>query len=160
MFMEASVTLASDGAKQQGAGCPTASCGEGVGRTAGDAENTAANLRRQVDANRQVKSELLRAKLRGQVSQSDYSEANAQFDAVIRALEEQTHANLSAKMSLDGFVRFAKLAQCNTAATAATWELAPAEQRLVFKIFFLKTVCATFRNRKSLNTLSLAYSGC
>ena len=59
-----------------------------------------------LDEQKRLKSELWKAKLRGEVSQLDYASANAEFDAEIKSLQEQIDGSRSSGPSLDGFMRF------------------------------------------------------
>src|SRR5262249_39177356 len=55
----------------------------------GDSEAYTKKLTARLDEQKRLKSELLKAKLRGEVSQSDYAEANLEFETEIRSLQRQ-----------------------------------------------------------------------
>jgi len=93
----------------------------------GDSEAYTKKVTARLDEKKRLKSELLKAKLRGEVSQSDYADANAEFDAEIKSLQQQINGSHSNGLSLDGFMRFVKVMQVNI---AEFWELSPAEQRV------------------------------
>jgi hypothetical protein len=54
----------------------------------GDAEKAKRGLAAKLDEQKKLKSELLRAKLRGEVSQTDYEQANAEFSREIADIEK------------------------------------------------------------------------
>jgi hypothetical protein len=74
-----------------------------------------------------MKSELLRAKLRGEVCQADYAQANAEFDTEMAALDEQLQSARSNRLSLDAFLRFAQVMLIDV---AGAWQRAGAEQKV------------------------------
>ena len=59
---------------------------------------------------KRLKSELLRAKLRGEVCQSDYEQANAEFSHEIAESEKELRNITAATANRDAFVRFCELA--------------------------------------------------
>jgi site-specific DNA recombinase len=93
----------------------------------GDAEASARKLRARLDEQKRLKSELLRAKLRGEVAQADYAAANAEFDAEIAMLNEQFRATQLDRASFEEFLRFANAALVDI---ASAWECAESEERL------------------------------
>ena len=109
----------------------------------GDAEATAKKLRARLDEQKRMKSELLRAKLRGEVTQADYAQANAEFDNEIAALDEQLQSARSNRLSLDAF------RDSRRSCSSMLQELGSEQvlsRRCVFKIFCSKAVCATRKN--------------
>jgi len=72
-------------------------------------------------------AELLRAKLRGEVSQADYAPANFDFDNDIDAISQQLNASRSQHGTLDAFLRFSKLMLVDI---ASAWQRAEVEQRV------------------------------
>src|SRR5258708_21295272 len=84
-------------------------------------------FRSLLDEQKMLKAELLRAKLRGEVSQLDYVQANADFDDEIEGIAQQIHALRSQRGTLDAFIRFSKLMLVDV---SAAWQRADAEQRL------------------------------
>lgn len=58
----------------------------------GNAKETARRISTHLEDRKRLKSELLHAKLRGEVSQADYVQASAEFDSEIVALEESLKA--------------------------------------------------------------------
>jgi site-specific DNA recombinase len=95
-------------------------------RRHGDAEANAVKLKYQLEEQKRMKSELLRAKLRGEVSQADYAQANAEFDAEASLLTEKMALLSTDQMSLDGFVRFGKAALADF---AGAWGRANGDQK-------------------------------
>ena len=93
----------------------------------GDAEAKAKKLHARLEEQRQMKAELLWAKLRGEVNQADYIQANAEFDKEIAALLEQAELTRTSRISLDAFMRLAK---CCLVDLASAWQLANSEQKL------------------------------
>ena len=73
-------------------------------------EKSAAKVTARLEESKRLKSELLRAKLRGEVSQSDYEQANGDFSREILGLEKELRAIGAAKASRDAFVHFCELA--------------------------------------------------
>ena len=117
----------------------------------GDAEEITKTQSARLAELRVLKSELLRAKLRGEVPQSDYSQMNAEFDLKAVSLEEQIHSAESNRVAPEAFVRFAKAMLLDV---GEAWRRAGPEQNSVFKIFFSKVDCVTRKNQESLNTLN------
>jgi len=74
-----------------------------------------------------MKSELLRSKLRDEVSQADYAQMNAELDAEISLLTEKSALTNTDRMSFDGFVRFGKAALADL---VGAWQRANGDQRL------------------------------
>jgi hypothetical protein len=74
-----------------------------------------------------MKSELLRSKLRGEVGQADYAQANAEFDTEISLLTEKIALTNTDRMSFDGFLRFGKAALADL---VGAWQRAGGDQRL------------------------------
>jgi len=59
-----------------------------VGRATGQLRRAGEKLTARLDEQKRLKS-LLKAKLRGEVSQSYYADGNAEFDTAVRSLQEQ-----------------------------------------------------------------------
>jgi hypothetical protein len=76
---------------------------------------------------RRLKSELLLAKLRQEISQADYVTANARFDTEITALEQRLHALHTDDIEFDAFLRFG---QAMLLDMAKAWQLAEPEQKI------------------------------
>src|SRR6185312_4071175 len=93
----------------------------------GDSAATAKKLTKRLEEQKRMKSELLKSKLRGEVTQADYAAANAEFTAEIASIEEQMQASQSNSVSADGFVTFGKLVSADI---ASVWERADAEDRV------------------------------
>ena len=93
----------------------------------GDVETTTQKINSRLDHQKQLKSELLRAKLRGEVNQADYAQANAEFDTEIAALHEQLEITRSSRLNLEAFLRFTKVALLDV---AGAWQWADAEQKV------------------------------
>lgn len=63
------------------------------------------------------------SKLRGEIDQSDYQQANTEFDTEISAIEEQLRSTPADRVSPDALVRFAKAALLDV---TGAWQLADA----------------------------------
>jgi site-specific DNA recombinase len=96
-------------------------------RRQGDAEASVKRLRARLEDAKKLKTELLKAKLRGEVPQPDYEQANAEYGDQIAALEGQLQLIQSSKETLERFVRFAELMLVDI---AGAWREAGAEQRV------------------------------
>ena len=92
----------------------------------GNAEVEGKRLMSKREDIRQLKSALLKAKLRGEVSNADYQQANAEFVDEIGELEQQLEVIASSQATLESFVRFAELMLADI---AAAWQRANPEQR-------------------------------
>jgi hypothetical protein len=68
----------------------------------------------------------LRAKLRGEVCQSDYEDGNAEFSREIRETEKELHALDSANANRDAFLHFCELALVDI---PQVWRTANEDQR-------------------------------
>jgi hypothetical protein len=103
-----------------------------------------------------MKSELLRAKLRGEVSQADYQQANLEFNSEIAVLEEQLQVAQVSRLELDAFLRFANVMLVGV---ASAWQRADADQRgRVQNLLFQKRFEVLRRTWEILSTLTLACS--
>jgi len=92
--------------------------------------NAAANserLRARLEEQRAMKSSLLRAMLRGDVSQADYAQANAEFDREIGILTECLEASRTKPVTLEAFLRFARAMVMDI---AGAWQRAGTEQKI------------------------------
>jgi site-specific DNA recombinase len=100
----------------------------------GDAKTTAKAVSARLEEQKRLKSELLLAKLRHEINQSDYVGANALFDREIAALEEKLAATTTDHIEFDAFVRFG---QAMLLDIAQAWQLARPEQKIgVQKLLF------------------------
>jgi hypothetical protein len=78
-------------------------------RRHGDSSMTAKELNARLVEQKKRKAELLRARLRCEVSQLDNAQANADFDNDIESIAKQIHASRAQRGTLDAFIRFSKL---------------------------------------------------
>jgi hypothetical protein len=92
----------------------------------GDSEKNARKTTLRLEEQKRLKSELLRAKLRGEVSQPDYKQANVEFSRELVSLERQLREIGAANTSTDAFMRFVELALADI---PAMWERANDDQR-------------------------------
>lgn len=98
---------------------------------------------------KKLKAELLRAKLRGEVSQADYVQANADFDDEIEGITQQIEAVRPQHRTLDSFLSFSKLMLVDV---ASAWQRADAEQKLRVQTFLFREGVAYHQEQKFLNT--------
>ena len=96
-----------------------------------------------------LKTELLRAKLRGEVSQVDYALGNSEFDEEIANIKQQLETVRSRHRTLDAFLRFSKLMLVDI---ASAWRRAPIEQRVSVQNFLFHDGIAYTEETKFLNT--------
>jgi hypothetical protein len=96
-------------------------------RRQGDAAATARTLGARLAEQKRLKSELLRAKLRGEVSQYDYAQANSEFDKEIEAIEGRLQSEQSDGATLAAFLRFADAMMLDV---AGAWRGAEPDQRV------------------------------
>ncbi len=106
-------------------------------------------LKTRLEEQKMMKAELLRAKLRGEVSQADYVQANFDFDNEIDAITQQLNASHSRHGTLDAFLRFSKLMLVDM---AAAWQRAEVEQRVRVQNFLFQDGIADDKTRGFLNT--------
>ena len=92
-----------------------------------DADASTKRLLMRLQDAKELKAELLRAKLRAEVSQPDYEEANGQYTEEIAALGERLQLIQSSKERLERFVGFAELMLVDI---GGAWRKAGAEQRV------------------------------
>jgi DNA invertase Pin-like site-specific DNA recombinase len=118
-------------------------------RRQGNRSDTTGQLTARLEEQKKLKAELLRAKLRGEVNQTDYAQANAEFDSEIEAITEQLQAVQSQGATLDEFVGFAKLMLVDI---AMAWQKADIEQRVRVQTFLFCAGVAYHENQKFLNT--------
>jgi site-specific DNA recombinase len=114
----------------------------------GDAEKNARKLTARLEEQRRLKSELLRAKLRGEVSQPDYEQANAEFAREIADLERQLREIGAVSTTADAFTRFCEL---SLADLAGLWQRASDGQRRRVQTLLFKTTLTYSPITKSLN---------
>ena len=91
-----------------------------------DTERRSQKLTARLEEQKRIKSELLRAKLRGEIQQSDYEEGNAEFSREIREMEKQLRHLDSATAGRDAFVQFCELA---IVGIPKVWRCANEDQR-------------------------------
>ena len=103
----------------------------------------------RLNEQKKLKAELLRAKLRGEVSQADYVQANADFDEEIEGITQQISTVRSRRGTLDAFLGFSKLMLVDI---SAAWQRADAEQRLRVQNFLFRDGVAYHKDQKFLNT--------
>jgi site-specific DNA recombinase len=92
----------------------------------GDWERTSKRLTARLEDQKRLKAELLKAKLRGEVSQVDYEQANAAFSAEIASTTEQLQASTVDGATMEAFIQFAELSLLDI---AGTWQMASPENR-------------------------------
>lgn len=95
-------------------------------QTQRDTEKTVKRLTQHLVEQKRLKGELLRAKLRGEVPQEDYQQANLEFAEEITAIESQLGSAQSQKTTTETFLRFAELQLMDI---AGAWQRARDEQR-------------------------------
>ena len=115
----------------------------------GDFEKQRIKLLGQLQEHRSLKSELLKSKLRGEVSQADYEESNAEYAAEIAAINGELRTIESSGAKLESFIRFAELRLTDM---AEVWQLASPNQRqrvqnLLFSEGLSYSMSAGFLNR-------------
>jgi hypothetical protein len=91
-----------------------------------DSEKNSRKIAAGLEGQKRLKSELLRAKLRGEVSQSDYEQGNAEFSREIVDLERQLRTIDAVTADKDAFVRFCELAIVDI---PGVWRSATDDQR-------------------------------
>ena len=114
-----------------------------------DSSATTKELEARLEENKKLKAELLRARLRGDVSQADYAQANVAFDDEIEVVAQQLNALRSQRGTLDAFLRFSKLMLVDV---SAAWERADAEQRHRVQNFLFRDGVSYHQDQKFLNT--------
>jgi site-specific DNA recombinase len=92
----------------------------------GDCERTAKRLREVLTKQTRLKTELLKAKLRGEINQKGYEQANAEYSVDISMTEDQLQAATTDRAQLEQYLRFAELSLVDL---AGTWQTAPPESR-------------------------------
>ena len=75
-------------------------------REQGDSEAITKTLLRQLEDKQSLKQELLTAKLRREVSQADYEQANSRFDAEIREINQQLGQSQENRATVEQVVKF------------------------------------------------------
>ena len=118
-------------------------------RRQGDTSAATKELTARLEEHRKLKAELLRARLRGEVNQADYVEANTDFDNKIVSITQELHAARSQRGTLDAFLRFSKLMLVDV---AAAWKRADIEQRHRVQNFLFRNGIAYHQDDKFLNT--------
>ena len=115
----------------------------------GDSSMATKELTARLEEQKKLKAELLRARLRGDVSQADYAQTTVEFDEEIAGVSRQLHALRSQRGTLDAFLRFSKLMLVDI---SAAWERGDAEQKLRVQNFLFQDGVAYDRDQKFLNT--------
>jgi hypothetical protein len=118
-------------------------------RRQGDTRSATMQLTARLEEQKKLKAELLRAKLRGEVNQGDYTQANADFDAEVDGITDELEAIRSRKGSLDAFLNFSKLMLVDV---AAAWQRADIEHRQRVQNFLFEGGIAYDQNQRFLNT--------
>lgn len=118
-------------------------------RRQGDSNASTKEFDSQLEEQKTLKAELLRARLRGEVSQGDYAQANADFDEEIERVTQQMHSLRSQRGTLDAFLRFSKLMLLYI---SAAWQRADAEQRVRVQNFLFRDGLAYHETQEFLNT--------
>ena len=93
----------------------------------GSAEKRKRKLTSKLDEQKKMKSELLRAKLKGEVEQADYEQGNAEFTREVAETERALRELDSAQANMDAFLRFAELQLLDV---GGAWLIASPEERL------------------------------
>ena len=93
----------------------------------GNAEKQKRKLSAALEEQKKLKSELLRAKLRGEVAQADYEQVNAEFTREIADIERGLREIDAAQADGEAFLRFAQLQLMDI---GGAWRLANPEQRV------------------------------
>ncbi len=92
----------------------------------GDAAASTKRLLTRLESQKRLKTELLKAKLRSEITQADYQQANTEFTDEITSVEEQLQIIQTGKATLERFVQFSELMLVDI---AVAWLKAGAEQR-------------------------------
>ena len=92
----------------------------------GDIEAKTRRLQYRLDDAQRLKSQLLKAKLREELSQSDFERANAEFDDEIATAAGELELAEAGRATLNDFIAFAELMLADI---AGAWEKASADQR-------------------------------
>jgi len=118
-------------------------------RRQSDRSTTTGQLTARLEERKKWKAELLRAKLRGEVNQADYAQANSDFDAEIECIVEELRTVQSQGATLDAFLSFANLMLVDV---ATAWQKADIEQSVRVQNFLFHAGVAYDENQKFLNT--------
>jgi site-specific DNA recombinase len=92
----------------------------------GSTEKQKRKLTAKLEDQKKLKSELLRAKLKGQVEQADYEQGNAEFTREIAETERALRETDAAQANSDAFLRFAELQLLDV---EGAWLIATPEER-------------------------------
>jgi hypothetical protein len=125
----------------------------------GDFEKRRIKLFSQLEECRTLKSKLLRSMLRGDVSQTEYEENNAQFAGEIAALEAELRVIESDAGKMDSFICFLNCVMD----LAHVWEIAHPEQRqrvqnLLFSDGLSYSMSVGFLNRSKSSLFNMLES--
>ena len=99
----------------------------------GDADAAENRLAKRLQDQEQLKSELLRAKLRGEIAQEDYIKANAEFAEEIANTKSQLDVIRASRDKLESFLRFSELMLSDI---AGAWEKAEEQKGRVQNLLF------------------------
>ena len=104
----------------------------------GDSERESQRLTMRLAEQKRLKFELLKMRMRGELSREEFEQANVDFAAEIYVIEEQQRAVASRRDTADSFVRFAELQLMDI---ANAWRIAgPDQSNSGFKICCSKAV--------------------
>jgi site-specific DNA recombinase len=92
----------------------------------GDSERESQRLTTRLEEQKRLKHELLKMRMRSELSREEFEQANANFAAEIYVIEEQLRTVASRRDIADSFVRFAELQLMDI---ANAWRIAEPEQR-------------------------------
>jgi len=119
-------------------------CSRGVGTKTGRCKCSDQGPHGSAGGTKEAQGQTAAGKLRGEVSQADYAQANADFDDEIEGIAQQLHAVRSQRGALDAFIRFSKLmlTDCQPRGHERTLT-----KGYVFKLFSSETVLHTTKTR-------------
>ena len=92
----------------------------------GDSERESQRLTMRLAEQKRLKFELLKMRMRGELSREEFEQANVDFAAEIYVIEEQQRAVASRRDTADSFVRFAELQLMDI---ANAWRIAGPDQK-------------------------------
>jgi hypothetical protein len=92
----------------------------------GDSERESRKLTTRLEEQKKLKFELMKMRMRGELSREEFEQANADLASEIYVIEEQLRTVASRRDTADSFVRFAELQLMDI---ANAWRIAGPEQR-------------------------------
>jgi hypothetical protein len=101
----------------------------------GSVEKQKRKLTAKLEEQKKLKSELLRAKLKGEVEQADYEQANVEFTRDMAETERALRALDSAQANADAFRRFSELRLLDV---GVAWSMATPEERVRVRNFLFQ----------------------